>query len=316
MLQVKNLLNVTCTDGRSLVKLDEVTLCQQSATLLVLAHAFAITALLVAILTILYYRYQTEIHIYCFSSNWQLLRWLVSHPDLDENKGYDAFVSYAFEDEKFVTEYLVPYLEGKGETNFKLCLHYRDWIPGESIPIQIINSVKSSRRTIVVLSPNFLNSVWGKMEFKTAHQQALEDGQTRVIPILYKDVGHISELDDELKTYLQMNTYVKWGSPWFWQQLTYALPHPNAKDMGCTLCCFPRNRGYNTQMNLQSVQINESVLHCVSDKTEKTNEMDKVVITTPNPDKKPTPLIIEDVDSKSKQLPSDNYNNGKIAVCT
>lgn len=297
-------------------KLDENELCKESATLLLLTEICALMGLLTAMLTIMYYRYQTEIHIYCFSSKWKLLRWLVSQPDVDEDKIYDAFISYAHEDEDFVTQYLVPYLEEKGETKFKLCLHYRNWVPGESIPLQILNSVQKSRRTIVVLSPSFLGSVWGKMEFKTAHQQALEDGQVRVIAILYQDVGPINDLDEELKTYLQMNTYVKWGSPWFWQQLNYALPHPkeNAEDISCVFGCLKKKKKNKTNNTSQNVPVKDVELQFVDEKSDKTGDKEKGNIIIPPCDSKSPPLIIEEVGSKPKTLSSNNHQNEKVAI--
>ena len=46
---------------------------------------------------------------------------------------------------------------------------------GEMIPDQIVESVESSRRTVIVLSENYVKSVWTKMEFNVAHTQALND---------------------------------------------------------------------------------------------------------------------------------------------
>ena len=39
------------------------------------------------------------------------------------------------------------------------------------IPDQIIQSVESSRRTLIVLSKAYVDSMWTKLEFRAAHTQ-------------------------------------------------------------------------------------------------------------------------------------------------
>lgn len=191
----------------------------KTANLMVVCISLAVCGVLIGALLSFYYRYTTEIKIWLYSHN---VTWPISEESLDYDKKYDAFLSFSHKDEELVAKHLVPGLEGD-TAPFKLCLHYRDWVVGDFIPSQIARSVDESRRTIIVLSKNFLDSVWGLTEFRTAYTSALNERRSRIIVILYGDVS-AEDLDLELKTYLSLNTYIKWGDYWFWEKLRYALP--------------------------------------------------------------------------------------------
>lgn len=214
--------NIRCyRTSRRLGDLNDKDICPEEAaiilniTVVVLFCLFIITSAIS-----LYFFYQKEILIWLYGRGYCL--WLVKEEELDKDKIYDAFISFSNKDEDFVIDNLVSVLES-GQEPYRLNIHFRDWIPGELIQTQIINSVRDSRRTIVVLSANFLESVWGIVEFKTAHNEAMREGRARVVIIICGDID-IEALDDDLKAYLKTNTYIKWGDPWFWDKLKYALP--------------------------------------------------------------------------------------------
>lgn len=95
---------------------------------------------------------------------------------------------------------------------------------GEWIPEQINRSVASSKRTVIVLSEHFLTSFWGQLEFKTAYQQLLTDKYMRLIVIVKDEMPASEKMDEELKRYLALNTYLKWDDPNFWDRLRRVLP--------------------------------------------------------------------------------------------
>ncbi|KAK8736263.1 hypothetical protein OTU49_004903 [Cherax quadricarinatus] len=186
--------------------------------------AILIFLILFAVLgTVSFYKYKQGIKVWLFTHHMCL--WAVTEDEMDADKKYDAFISYSHKDEEFVNKVLVPGLES-GDPKYRVCLHYRDWIPGEYIQNQILQSVEASRRTLVVLSSNFIESVWGQLEFKAAHSQALQDRTNRLIVIVYGEIPPESELDDKLQLYISMKTYVKWGDAKFWEKLRYFMPHP------------------------------------------------------------------------------------------
>ncbi|KAH8282214.1 hypothetical protein KR054_006137 [Drosophila jambulina] len=161
-----------------------------------------------------------------------ILMWFYEHEicmsmavrlDLDIMKKFDAFLCFTHKDEQFVEEY-VERLEN-GQRKFRLCFYLRDWNVGASIPECIIQSVKDSRRIIILMTKHFLESTWGKLEFRLALHATSKDRCKRLIVILYPDVENFDDLDSELKAYMVLNTYLRRDSPNFWNKLLYSMPH-------------------------------------------------------------------------------------------
>uniref|UniRef100_T1IK28 TIR domain-containing protein n=1 Tax=Strigamia maritima TaxID=126957 RepID=T1IK28_STRMM len=147
----------------------------------------------------------------------------VCEEDIDSDKVYDAFISYSSEDEDWITDFLVPGLE-TSIPPYSLCLHNRDWRAGEFITDQIVKSVESSRRTIIVLTDNYLKSVWSRLEFDIAYQQGLKDQVCRVLVVVPEDVPDLSQIDHEFKTFITLTTYIEANKPHFWSKLRASMP--------------------------------------------------------------------------------------------
>lgn len=208
-----------------IIRLSVDDLCKISLTLIVacvsVASFFVIAGVFIALFSI----YEYEIKVWLFAH--KILLFWVSEKEIDKDKEYDAFISYSHKDRVFVENYLVPTLEDQNsEISYRVCVHLRNFPAGGFVAGGIAKAIESSRRTIIILSPDFIKSEWARMEFRLAHLKAMKEKCARVIVVLLKEVD-MQELEPELKAYVIMNTYVKWGDPNFWPKLRYALPHPN-----------------------------------------------------------------------------------------
>ncbi|XP_011184289.1 protein toll-like [Zeugodacus cucurbitae] len=193
-----------------------------TASIITTALVIIISLLLIA----LFYKYNLEVKVWLHAHN--ILTCCIKESELDKNKKFDAFISYAHQDADFVNHTLLPRLEECEDPPFLICTHERNWLPGAYIPEQIIESIDQSRRTIIVLSQHFIESDWARMEFRTAHQSSLNEGRTRIILVKYGEITNNELVDKELRAYMQMNTYLDWEDPRFWDKLRYAMPHKAA----------------------------------------------------------------------------------------
>ena len=229
MNQAKPLVLVEDTDFvcRGTVKTSHV---ENDSIKTISSYVLAGFLFIMLVLVGLIYRFRKEIKLILYTRfNW--------HPfdrvdDSDPSKIYDAFVSFNAGDREWVKENLHDKLENHNPP-YKLCIHYRDFVPGAPIVDNILRNVKKSRRMIMVLSPNFIKSDWCMLEFRTAHRKVLEGRANYLIIVLFDDVN-VDSLDDELKLYLRTNTYLSVQSKSFWQQLKYALPQKKPETEGAS----------------------------------------------------------------------------------
>lgn len=225
-MQIAESEKVLCSNGEQVKLYDESKDCDITRyELIYIAIVVALLVIICAIVVVLYYRYELEIKIWIYHHREYFPPWFFP---IDENfehwKTYDAFICYAEKDENFVKTLLRPKLEDE-HPKFNLCIHQRDWCPGKGIVEQIYKSVADSRRIIIVLSHNFLNSNLCKLEFQVARDRSLQDKVGRIIVIMLEDIA-THRLNDELKEYINKYTYIPWqDDDWFWNKLRYVLPH-------------------------------------------------------------------------------------------
>ncbi|XP_054638497.1 toll-like receptor 21 [Dunckerocampus dactyliophorus] len=162
-----------------------------------------------------------------FGDQWRRLK------EEEENCKYDAFISYNSNDEQWVMEQLLPNLEGNG-SSFKLCLHHRDFEPGRYIVDNIVTAVYGSRKTICVVSRNFLQSEWCSLEIQLASYRLFDEHRDVLLLVFLEPIT-----ERQMSSYHRMRkvmlkkTYLQWpgsegfnpvqAQDLFWKQLRRAM---------------------------------------------------------------------------------------------
>jgi TIR domain-containing protein len=94
---------------------------------------------------------------------------------------YDVFISYSTRDRHWVRHWLLPRLESAG---FKVCIDSRDFDIGAPSMVNMERAVERSQKTILVLTPNWLESEWTTFEALLASSLDPAGQRQRLIPLL------------------------------------------------------------------------------------------------------------------------------------
>ena len=141
----------------------------------------------------------------------------------DDHKHFDAFISYSPKDDAFAREVLATELE-RPDSGYRICCQHRDLMTSNQyLADTIIRATEASKRTILVLSENFLKSEWSRYDYKSGLHQALRSGRKKLIVIMLGDVAN-RDIDPDLRLYLKASTVLHWGDRFFWEKLRYAIP--------------------------------------------------------------------------------------------
>ncbi|KAK2188498.1 hypothetical protein NP493_130g00006 [Ridgeia piscesae] len=139
---------------------------------------------------------------------------------------YDAFVAHNSNDASWVVRHLLPRLETEGR--YRLCLHQRDWPIGREISENIVESIEASRKVIVVLSNNFAQSQWCRMELEMANHRRLSNWRNSLVLVLLETISPENQTAT-LRNLLTTHTYLEWKEreqEKFWRALKKALRPP------------------------------------------------------------------------------------------
>lgn len=111
---------------------------------------------------------------------------------------YDVFISYSHRDNDWVWNWLVPRLK---QAELKVCIDHECFEPGEPLLKAMERAVQTSCKTLLVLTPNYIDSDW--CEFESILVRTLDPPacQRRAIPLVLQhcdlppSIGMLTRVD-------------------------------------------------------------------------------------------------------------------------
>ncbi|XP_046579662.1 toll-like receptor 4 [Haliotis rubra] len=185
-------------------------------SLIMLVLTFAVTSIV--------YRYRWKLrYLYYVARNRH--RGYLPVEEEEQEFEFDAFISYADEDRGLVVRNMRQRLEEM--QGLKLCIHHRDFLVGEAIAANILNAVKSSRKTVIVLSRHFLRSYWCKYEVEMAKMESIYTGRNTLLVVVLENIP-LKDLTPDIVELMRQDSYVEYtddqdGQEVFWQNLERAI---------------------------------------------------------------------------------------------
>ena len=189
---------------------------------LALALSLGFTALFIIITIFISYVNRKYIYLFLFMRfGWRL--GCSRKTVYSVNKQYDVLMYYSDEDHEQALQ-ISDMLEERIKP-FRVCLPYREFTPGREIAVNILESIQSSKCTVLLVSNHYLNCQWCKYAFKQAHFEAVKEQNSEIIILLLTKVEQ-SIMDRDMQVYIKTGTYLKVWDRHFFSKFLMELPHP------------------------------------------------------------------------------------------
>jgi len=110
---------------------------------------------------------------------------------------WDVFISYSHKDKDWVQKELIPRLK---DSSLRVCFDY-DFEISKKLAKVITEGILKSRRTILVLTPNYFESKWAEFEKDLAQSLDPSGAAQRIVPVKAEDC----EIPPEINTIIYAN---------------------------------------------------------------------------------------------------------------
>ncbi|XP_062841006.1 toll-like receptor 5 [Trichomycterus rosablanca] len=180
----------------------------------------------------------TRLRGHCFKLYRKAISRLIDGtPKEPESDGfeYDVFLCFSLKDIRWVTKALLKKLDSQfsEQGNLRCCFEARDFLPGEDHLSNMHNAISSSKKTLCVLSREFLEDGWCLEAFSIAQSKMLEEVRDLLLVLLVDNIPPYRLMRYEhIRTYIRTRRYLCWPDDsqdleWFYTQLQKSI----AKDV-------------------------------------------------------------------------------------
>jgi tetratricopeptide (TPR) repeat protein len=138
---------------------------------------------------------------------------------------YDVFISYSHKDEEWVVDTLLSALEDAG---WKVCIDFRDFVPGKPSRHNMRDAVKQSAYTVLVMTPAWVASEWTSFESLLSFLHDPAGKRQRTVPMMIEQC----DIPEDIQIFTYVDFLRKDRADIAWKQLFAALGKPNAKIPG------------------------------------------------------------------------------------
>ncbi|NXS99731.1 TLR5 protein, partial [Jacana jacana] len=137
------------------------------------------------------------------------------HPQVADKSEYkyDAYLCYSKNDFEWVQNSLLKHLDSQyfEKNRFTLCFEERDFLPGEEHISNIRDAIWNSRKTVCIVTRQFLRDGWCVEAFNFAQSRYFSDLKDVLIMVV---VGSLSQYQlmkhKPIRNFLQRSQYLRW----------------------------------------------------------------------------------------------------------
>ncbi|XP_062598255.1 toll-like receptor 4 [Saccostrea cucullata] len=221
----KNFSNYTCLEDSTPIQQSLNKLKMSCKSFLIWYIVGSVSCSLVISLTASYliYRNRWKIRYLRYIANKRFRGYQRLQSSCSGDFEFDAYVSYSIKDIGFVKNEMIPNIEERSD--MKLAIMHRDDLAGEIQATNIMDCISRSKRTVCVVSKNYLESDWQDYELNMARMEGISARKTLnfVFLILMPDVCQ-SKYPRKARDFIKKGYFIEYpddpvGKGVFWETL-------------------------------------------------------------------------------------------------